>query len=367
MIKRIILALFIIVVIGGGIVGFNLFRTKMIADIFANMKLPPVPVTVTEVVPGNWTPGIEAIGTASALQGTDLSTEASGIVREIYFRANDAVTQGQLLVQIDDRQEKADLDAARATAALAQTTLTRARKLQERGVQSTSTLDTAAAEAVSAEAQVAKLEAVLTMKQMNAPFGGTIGIPRVDVGQYVSPGTVYATLQDRSQMRVDFSLSEQQAALIRSGMTVSVNPEETETTVSGTIIGIDPKIDPNSRLVTVRALLPDAQGALTPGQFLRVRVNLPEESNVIALPQTVVASSLYGDSVYVVRMETPEGASGAQEVARQVFVTLGRRSADRIEIRSGLKAGDKVVNAGQNRLSSGAAVKITDEPAPAAN
>ncbi|MFT3688154.1 efflux RND transporter periplasmic adaptor subunit [Paenirhodobacter sp.] len=367
MIKRFIIAIIALAVIGGGIVGFNLFRAKMIAQFLAAMNSAAFPVTVTEVVPGTWAPGIEAIGTANAAQGSDLSTEASGIVREIRFAANDTVEQGQLLVQIDDRQERADLEAARATEDLAQITLRRARNLQQRGVQATSTLDSAEAEAVSARSTVAKLEAVLSMKQLNAPFAGTIGIPRVEVGQFVSAGTVYATLQDRSKMRVDFSLSEQQAALVKGGMAVTVIGEEDGTQVAGSIIGIDPKIDPNSRLVNLRAILPEANGHLTPGQFLRVRVHLPEEKDVIALPQTVVASSLYGDSVYVVREETPEGSDTAHLVARQVFVQLGRRSAGMIEITSGLKAGDKVVNAGQNRLSSGAPVTITTDAAATAN
>lgn len=363
MIKRFIIAILALALIVGGVIGFNQFRAKMIGQFLASMKPGPAPVTISEVVPAPWSPGIEAIGTAAAAQGSDLSTEAAGVVREILFKANDTIEAGQLLVQIDDRQEKADLEAARAEADLAQTTLRRARNLQQRGVSATSTLDSAEAQALSTTASVQKLEAVLSMKRLNAPFGGTIGIPRVEVGEFVSVGTVYATLQDRTHMRVDFSLSEQQAALVQGGMPVTVNPEEGNTALSGTISGIDPKIDPNSRLVSLRADIPDAANVLTPGQFLRVRVNLPEEQNVIALPQTVVSSTLYGDSVYVLREETPEGESAPQLVARQVFVTLGRRSEDRIEITSGLKAGDRVVNAGLNRLSSGTTVKIVEDVA----
>lgn len=361
MIKRFIIAILALVLIGGGIVGFNLFRSKMIAQFFATMKPAPVAVSVTDAVPQRWTPGIEAIGTASAARGVDLATEASGIVREIRFAANDHVEQGHLLVQIDDRQERADLAAAQAALDLAETTLTRARELRDRGVSANTTLDSAEAEAVSARSTVAKLQAVLETKQLNAPFAGTIGIPQIEVGQYVTPGTVYATLQDIRHMRVDFTLSEQQAGIVKPGMSVTVTPESGEDTLAGTVTGIEPKIDPNSRLVTIRAELPDAGTTLTPGQFLRVRVNLPEEEGIIALPQTVVSSTLYGDSVFVVRTETPEGASEAQLVARQVFVTLGRRAGDKIEIVKGVVAGDKIVDAGQNKLTSGAVVKISEE------
>ena len=364
MFKRLLIAIILLVVVGGGIVGFNLFRSKMIAQFFATMKPAPVVVSVSEAKPGPWTPGLEAIGTATAAQGADLSVEAAGIVREILFKAGDTVEKGQLLVQIDDRQERADLAAAQAALELAETTLKRARELRERGVSATSALDSAEAEAVSARSTVTKLQAALETKQLTAPFAGTVGIPKIEVGQYVTPGTVFATLQDRTKMRVDFSLTEQDASLAAPGLPVTVTSEVGDVTLSGTVSGLDPKIDPNSRLVTIRAEVPDAEGKLTPGQFLRLRVSLPEEQDIIALPQTVVSSTLYGDSVFVVRSEKAEDGTETL-IAKQVFVKLGRRAADLIEVREGLVAGDKVVNAGQNRLSSGAAVTLEGAPAPA--
>ncbi|HEY0214287.1 MAG TPA: efflux RND transporter periplasmic adaptor subunit [Paenirhodobacter sp.] len=372
MTKRFIIAIVLLALIVVGIVGFNQFRSKMIGQFLAAMKNTTTPVTVTQAQPGDWMPGIDAIGTANARQGADLSTEASGVVREIRFQSNDMIIQGQLLVQIEDRQERADLDSAKASLNLAGITLKRSQDLQQRGVTATSTLDSAQAEEISAQAQVAKLEAALQTKQLIAPFDGTIGIPRVEVGQYVAAGTVFATLQDRSQMRVDFALTEQQAAQVSQGTTVTVTDDEGGTPLQGAITGIDPKIDPNSRLLTMRAVLDASGDALTPGQFLRVRVNLPVQQNVLSLPQTVVTTSLYGDSVFVVRDEKPEGSDTVQTVAREVFVKLGRRHGSSVEIVDGLKAGDQVVDAGQNRLSSGAMVKIVTDPAetgtqPAAN
>ena len=362
MIKRLIIAVLLLGLVGGGIVGFNLFRSKMIAQFFATMKPAAVPVTVTEVEPISWMPGIEAIGTATAAQGTDLAVEAAGVVREIQFAANDRVEKGQVLVQIDDRQERADLDAAKATQNLAEINFKRATELRDRGVSASATLESAEAVALAARSNVAKLEAALATKRLIAPFGGTIGIPQIEIGQFVTAGTTYATLQDRSQLRVDFSLSEQQAGMVSTGLPVTVTSEVGDLTLTGTVVGIEPKIDPNSRLVTIRADVPNAADQLTPGQFLRVRVDLPAEDGVIALPQTVVSSTLYGDSVYVVREEKTEGAEPSL-VVRQVFVKLGRRSADLVEIAEGLEAGDKVVNAGQNRLSSGAPVTLADAPA----
>lgn len=364
MIKRFLIAISALILVGGGIVGYNIFRGVMIGKFFASMKPPVVAVSVTEVVPQSWTPGIEAIGTANAAQGTDLAIEAAGVVREIRFNANDRVEKGQVLVQIDDRQERADLASAIAARDLAETALKRATELAARGVSATNTLDQAEAAAVEARSTVAKLEATLTTKQLTAPFAGTIGIPQIEVGQFVTAGTAFATLQDRSHMRVDFTLTEQQAALVSPGMAVSVTSEVGDVSASGTVTGIEPKIDPNTRLVTLRADVPNEGEKLTPGQFLRVRVDLPAEAGVIALPQTVVASNLYGDSVFVVREETPAGADAPVLTAKQVFVKLGRHSGGLVEITEGVAAGDKVVNAGQNRLTSGASVSIDNTLSP---
>ena len=208
-----------------------------------------------------------------------------------------------------------------------------------------------------------KLQAVLEQKALEAPFSGIIGIPKVEVGGYVEPGTVYATLQDIDTMRVDFSIPEQQIRLIEIGMPVIVSSEVGGTELNGQIVAIEPKIDPNSRLVGVRAVVEEANGQINPGQFLRVRVQQPVEPSVIALPQTTVTSNLYGDSVYVVRKDGE--AEDAPLKVEQVFVEAGRRARGLVEIAKGLEPGDQVVTAGQNRLSGGATVVIDNSVNPA--
>lgn len=362
MIWRLVLALVLLVVVVGGIVGFNLFRDKMIGDFFAGMQPPPVTVSVVEAKPSRWTPGIEAIGTASALRGVDLGVEAGGIVQDILFGPNERVETGQRLMQIDDRMERADVAAAQAEVELSQEQLTRAESLRERGVTSVSELDVARADATAAQAALVRSTAVMEQKALAAPFNGIIGIPQVEVGAYVEPGTVYATLQDIDTLRVDFSVPEQQIRLIEVGMPLTASTEVDGSTALGRIVAIEPRIDPNSRLVLVRAEIDTKEGTITPGQFLRVRVELPVEDGVIALPQTVVSSSLYGDSVFVVRTEG-EGEEAKQTV-EQVFVRAGRRSEGLVEIAEGLKSGDQVVTAGQNRLSGGATVTVDNSVNP---
>ncbi|QNQ62625.1 efflux RND transporter periplasmic adaptor subunit [Brucella sp. 6810] len=377
MIKRLILAIIFLVVVVGGLIGFNLFRSKMIKDFFANMQQPAQTVSTVTVEPGVWQPGVEAIGTASALNGVDLTVQLDGVVQKINFKANQDVKQGDILLQMEDSIQRADLAAAEAEAVLAQQNLKRADTLRTRGVGAVSNVDTTASAANAAVALVEKMRATLAQKSVKAPFSGVIGIPKVDIGQYLTPGTVIATLQNTDIMRIDFTVPEQLLATIKLGQTVKVGSDADKLDFTGKIVGIDPKIDPTTRLVSVRAEVDNPDHKLTPGQFVQVRVELPEESNVIALPQTSIVSSLYGDYVYVVRPEqkqesakTGEAAKaqeGQKQVAQQVFIKLGRRSGGNVEVTSGLKPGDIIITAGQNRLSSGVLVKIDNTVNPSGN
>ena len=391
MIKRFIIAFVLLVLVCGGIVGFNLFRDKAIQQYFAAMKPPATTVSTTVVKPMSWTPGIDAIGTVSAVRGVDLTVETAGIVKDILFQANDKVEAGAVVLLLDVAVVRADLEALKTQAALDQTALKRALELQKRGVGSDVTLDTARATASASASQVAKQQAVLDQKQLTAPFKGTVGIPKIDLGQYLSPGTAVVTLQDLDTMRVDFSVPEQQLPLLKIGQTVrlGIGGGDGDMPFAGSVRGINPKIDPTSRLVTVRAEVANTEGKLSPGQFVQVRVELPEENNVLALPQTALTSSLYGDFVFVVHEAKaaadkapsakpdaeaatakpgekpaaepakPTAEGGKPElVLAQVFVKPGRHNAGMVEILEGIAAGDQVVTAGQNRLSNGMPVVV---------
>ncbi len=361
MIKRLFIAIVLLGVIVGGVVGFNMFRNQMIAQFFAGMQPPPVMVSVVAAEPITWRPNIETIGSARAVHGVELAVEVPGLVTEVLFTANERVEAGHPLLQLDDVVEQADLAAAQAALELSQTELQRINTLRERGVVATANLDTAQVEATNARTQVARYTAIVEQKLRVAPFDGVIGIPRVDVGQYLMAGTVYATLQDLDTMLVDFSIPEQQLRLASIGTRVGVSSEIDSAEFAGTVIGFDPRIDPSTRLATLRAEVDNSHGAIYPGQFMRVRIELPVEEGVIVLPQTAVTSNLYGDSVFVVR----SNGEGEDEVltVEQVFVQAGRRSQGMIEITSGVEAGDRVVSVGQNRLSGGARVAIADETA----
>ena len=390
MVKRLVIALVVILVaaICGGLVWFNFFRDQMIADFFANMPVQPATVSTVTVEPGTWQPAIDTIGTVNAASGVDLTVQTSGIVEKIAFTANQRVQSGDTLVELDDAIEAADLEAAKTQAALDQQSLQRAVELTDRGVGTTANLDAARAAASASAAQVDKLQALLRQKTLRAPFTGTIGIPRIDVGQYLTPGTIVATLQDLDTLRADFNIPEQRLDELRIGQPVRFGVTADSLPFDGKITGIDPKVDASSRLVAVRAEIDNPDGKLTPGQFVQVQVQLPTEDGVITLPQTAVVTSLYGDYVYAVREAPPkdappaaDGGDGAAAAATsdaaaapaqpslvlaQVFVKLGRRAEGRVEVREGLKPGDQVVTAGQNRLFNGMPVTIDNTIDPSA-
>lgn len=385
MIKRFIIAIILLVLVCGGLVGFNLFRTQAIKDFFANMKQPSMAVSTVDVKPGHWLPGIEAIGSARAEEGVNLTFQTSGIVTKILFKSNQKVKQGDLLVQLDDEIEKAGLVSAQADAVLNEQNYKRAQTLRTQGVGAVSNVDTTAAAYASSKAAVAKAQATLDQKRLVAPFSGTIGISRIDIGQYMAPANVVATLQNDDTMRVDFSVPEQELKNLSIGQDIQLGASVSDYAFKGKIIGIDPKIDPSSRLVAVQAQVDNSEKSLVPGQFLQVRIVLPEENNVIVLPQTSVVTSLYGDYVFtVVKKEaqktdptkpaeapkadvakTDAAAAADDLILHQVFVKLGRRSGNNVEVVSGVNDGDIVVTAGQNRLSNGMSAHIDNAVNPA--
>jgi membrane fusion protein (multidrug efflux system) len=378
-IKRFVIAFVLVVLVCGGLVGFNLFRAKAIQQFFATMRRPAVTVSATDVAPSAWTPGIEAFGTVYAAEGIDIAVQVGGIVKSIAFKANEAITAGQLLVQIDDAVERADLPGAQSAATLDQDALARARELAKTGVNPTVSVDQAETQLELAGSQLAKIEATLDQKAIKAPFAGVVGIPRVDLGQWAQPGTIVATLQNLDRMKVDFTVPEQAVASLTIGQPAVFGVSEDQMKFRGTVTGVDPKIDPKTRLVSVQALLDNKNDELRPGQFIRIRVELPEEKSVIAIPQTAVTPSLYGDFVFAVEeAKPPAGAAGLSPpaagqappaapslVARQVFVKTGRRNGGLIEVVEGLNGGEKIVTAGENRLSNGTPVTIDNTIDPA--
>lgn len=357
--RRLVVFLVFILAVGlcAGLIGFNFLRDKGIADYFANMKQPTQVVSAAKVEAKTWTPGISAIGTARAENGVELAFETAGIVKEIKFKANQNVREGEVLVQLDDSVERADIQDVQANVKTAESAFERAKTLSARGYGTEANFDQASAILAAARSRLARLQAMIEQKALKAPFSGVIGIPRIDIGQYLQPGTVIASFQDLDSMKVDFTVPEQAAGNIRLGQEVKLGMTETDLPFTGKVTGKDPRVDPKTRLVSVQALVEDNKdGAILPGQFLHVEAILPPEPNVITVPQTAVITSLYGDYVYTIEQEDRGGEK--VDVVKQVFVKTGRRRGGSLEVLSGLASGQRVVASGQNKLQAGATVKI---------
>ncbi|WP_342641177.1 efflux RND transporter periplasmic adaptor subunit [Rhodoligotrophos ferricapiens] len=400
MIKRFLIAGLLVVLVCGGLVGFNLFRDKKIAEFFANMPVKTVTVSATTVAPRDWHPTIDAIGSAKAAQGVDLAFETTGVVEAIKFKSNDRVKAGQVLVQLDDNVEQAQIPGAQSAVETAEAQFKRLSALRKSGVATQKDFDTAERELNAARSELERLQALIDQKSLKAPFSGVIGIPQIDLGAYVQPGATVATLQDLDRMYVDFTVPEQRASEVTLGQAVRFGPDVNSLDHKAKIIGINPKIDTESRLISVRAEADNRDGKLIPGQFLQVRVELKTQPDTIVLPQTALVTSLYGDYVYVLEKtsangKAPANGEGQPEVseaerggslaaqaaendtpppqqqaeqtykATQVFVKPGRRVNGLVEITSGLKAGQMVVTSGQNKLHSGSIVTINNSVDPA--
>jgi membrane fusion protein (multidrug efflux system) len=357
--RRLVVGLVFILAVGlcGGLIWFNFFRDKMITQFFANMQPPTQTVSAAKVEAKTWTPGIGAIGTAKAANGVELAFETAGIVSQIKFKANQEVRKGEVLVQLDDTVERADIQDVQAAVRTAESSFERAKTLSSRGYGTEANFDQASALLAAARSRLARLQATIDQKALKAPFSGVIGIPRIDVGQYLQPGTVIASFQDLSSMKVDFTVPEQRAGEIKLGQEIRAGVTEADLPFKGRVIGKDPRVDPATRLVSVQALIEDNKdGTILPGQFLHVEAILPEQPNVMTLPQTAVITSLYGDYVYTIEQE--ERAGQQVQVVKQVFVKTGRRRGGALEIVSGLNAGQQVAASGQNKLQAGSTVKI---------
>ena len=348
----------------GALVGFNAFRSKMIAQFFANNKPPPSTVTVaqakSEVVPNLMT----AVGDLAAVHQVNVVPDVPGRVTEIMFTAGASVKAGSPLVQLFDGPEQGDLANYKAQATGAALALDRAKQLAARQFGPQSTVDAAQATYDQANAGIAKTEAIISQKLVRAPFEGELGVRHVEVGQYLTAGTQIVTLTDLSVLYANFTVPEKGSAALQVGQTVRVAVDAYPgRTFEGKINAIEPQIAADTRNIRVQATLANPDKILKPGMFATITVVLPDKPPVVTVPETAVDYTLYGDSVFLIT-EKNENDGKTSLTAVRTFVRTGNRVQGRAEILSGLKDGDRVVAVGQLKLQSGAAVTISTDPAP---
>ncbi|MFD1007523.1 efflux RND transporter periplasmic adaptor subunit [Oceanisphaera ostreae] len=361
--------LLLVILIFGSVIGFNLFKQKMMGEYFANMPVPSFPVTTTEITPKDWTPRIAAIGFIEPIQGINVSNESAGIVRVIHFESGQQVKTGDTLLELDADVEKANLRSAQGRVPAVEANLKRMRQLFTRGSVSKGQLDEAQANYQELIGQVDSLKATIARRTIRAPFDGVMGIRNAFLGQYLNAGSDIARLEDISQFRIRFTIAQTRIADIAVGQSLNIFVDAYPTTpFEGEITAIEPQVNPGSGVVQVQASIPNKDGKLRSGMFAKLDVQLPTQTEQILVPQHAINFTLYGQTVYVVEEQQPEeGKAKADDesvlVATQRVIEVAEREDDYARVVKGLKLGEIIVTSGQVRLSNGSHVKPVENDA----
>ena len=374
------LATFVLLAALTGALAYFQFAIKpvMVKTFLAAAFAPkPTAVTADAVRVEEWPPALTAIGTLRAYQGVIIAPQAAGVVTAKHFESGDDVAVGAPLVNIDDSVEQADLANGLAQLKNAETTLARQKTLVVQGNTPQSSVDAAIAARDSAAATVERTRAVIAQKAITAPFAGRLGLRNVDIGQYVAVGTSLVTLQQLDPIFADFPAPEEALRSLAVGQKVSMTVDAIPgRTFEGKIEAIDARVSAESRNVTARAVFANPDRKLLPGMFANLTVTTGEPASVVTVPRTAIVYSLYGDNVFVVKaaphareqgaVGDKGGASGF--IVERRFVKVGPARGERIAVEEGLRAGERVVTAGQIKLQASTPVTIDETaalPAPA--
>ena len=365
MAKRMILMLVLMAILIGGLGLLKLRQFQAMADEFAAMQPAPEAVTTIVTEREEWPATLDAIGTVAPVQGVTVSADLPGVVDRIAFDSGRTVDKGDVLVQLDTRQEQAQLAGAESQVELARVNFERMRGLVEQDAVSRAEFDAAAAAHQQAEARVREIRATIERKTIRAPFAGVLGIRQVNLGQYLTGGDPIVPLQSLNPVYVNFGVPQQEAGKMRQGRSVRITVGELgEGQFTGHVTAIDSIVDPTTRNVQVQATLSNPGGTLRPGMFVQARVMVGAGRQVVALPASAINYAPYGDSVFVLAdLKNPKGQP--YRGVRQQVVKLGPARGDQVAVVSGLNAGEEVVTSGVFKLRNGVAVQVNNKVQPA--
>jgi membrane fusion protein (multidrug efflux system) len=329
---------------------------------------PPMPVTTVssaEVQAQDWAPTLTAVGSVAAVQGAMVATELGGVVADIRFESGTMAKKGDVLLRLDASSEEAQMKSAEAEAELARADVDRARELAGRNVVSKAELDAAESKAKQKEATVGNMRAMITKKEVRAPFDGQLGIRQVNLGQMITAGQQVVSLQSLDPVFVDFALPQQDVPKLTQGLDVHVRTDALPgREFSGKLTAVNSAIDPVTRNVGVQATLENHDNALRPGMFVKIEVILPEKNSTLVVPGSAVSYAPFGDSVFIIDKKKDEKSGEESQVLRQQFVRIGEARGDFVSITKGLEAGQQIVSTGVFKLRNGMPVTINNDLAP---
>jgi membrane fusion protein, multidrug efflux system len=363
MAKRLIVMLGVMAVLLSAL-GFAKFRQIESAVHAAAFQPPPEAVTSIVTLREQWPATMSVIGTLEAVHGVMVSADLPGTVARINFDSGKPVREGEVLVELDTRQERAQLASLEAQRDLARINFARMQQLVNEGVISRAEYDQATAQQKATEANVAEIRATIERKTIRAPFSGILGIRKVNLGQYLPAGSPVVSNQSLNPIYVNVGVPQQEAAQIKVGQKLRVTTEDIAGKVfSGNITAIDSEVDETTRNIQVQATLSNPEGKLRPGMFVQVELAVGVSRPVIALPATAINYAPYGDSVYVITdLKDPKGQT--YRGVRQQFVKVEGSRGDQVAVISGLNPGDEVVTSGVFKLRNGAAVQVNNKVQP---
>jgi membrane fusion protein (multidrug efflux system) len=364
MARKIVFAVLLVVLILGGLAGVKALQVKKLVAIGKSYTVPPESVSSTVAREEKWQGTLTAIGSVTAVQGVNVTTEVAGLVRELAFEPGAVVAKGDLLVRLDTSSEEAQLRAMEAQLDMARLSFERVSKLRAQNISSQSDLDTAEASMKQDQANADAIRATIEKKTIRAPFAGRLGIRQINLGQYLDVGKPIVSLQSLSPVYAVFSLPQQELSRLSTGMRVRLYIDAfPERTFEGILTTINPDLDPATRSIGLQATIQNPDQLLRPGMFTRAEVLLPEEKSVVVIPSTSVLPAPYGDSVYIIEPSSaPEGKGGL--TVRQQFVRTGASRGDYLSVETGLKPGDKIVSAGVFKLRNGMAILENNDIVP---
>jgi len=368
MIKRMLLMLAVVLAIIAGL-GFAKFRQiEGFKAQGASFAPPPTAVTTIIAKHETWPSTLQVIGTAAAIQGVTVSADLPGTVDKIHFESGKAVRVGDVLVELDTRQERAQLAAAQADWELAKINYERQEKLVAQGVVARTEYDNASAQQKSTEAHVGEIKATIERKTIRAPFSGVLGIRQINLGQYLAAGQAIVSLQSVNPIYVNFGVPQQQSSQVRIGGTLRMTSDDIpEVQFAGRVTALDSVVSEATRNLQIQATLTNPQGRLRPGMFVQVELGLGANRPVIALPASSINYAPYGDSVYVVTdVQDPKSGKTFRGV-RQQFVKLEGSRGDQVAVVSGVNPGEEIVTSGVFKLRNGAPVQVNNKVQPPNN
>ncbi|WP_299002909.1 efflux RND transporter periplasmic adaptor subunit [uncultured Caulobacter sp.] len=308
--------------------------------------------SVTQTVVGQrpFTDRIEVLGAAKGRQSVTITSNTTELITAVHFTDGQAVSRGQVLVELKADQENAGIAEARANLAQAERNYQRWKTLADKGIAPRATAEQYLASLETARAVVGSAQAQKLDRVIRAPFSGRVGISDIAPGALISPGTAIVSLDDVSVIRVDFSVPDRYLPTLRVGLPIVARPDALPGEVfQGRIAQIDTRIDPATRAIKARAEFPNANGRLLPGMLVKVAIDQGVRT-AVAVPEAAVQFEGTQASVYRIA----KGDKGM--IARRTDVDTGIIQDGFVEIRAGLKPGDEIVGDGLNRIQDGAAI-----------